>query len=556
MTETELLPAGAHSDDTRSLWWWLNPILVAAISALTLHWVIRTFRIANQATLPDGYRVQDWTSNWLMQTLGLEEMVPFGPMAFWYSHVYPPLQDMIRYAFTLPETSSGQPVSAMAVDFRLYVLYAICFGVVNALLYIWVRSLTNSDWWALGVTVIWAVHPGYITVMTLLDPSPLAMVFISLTLLLLYFFLRTRNLLYATGFLAALFFASLARTVTQIHVLAILVIAVIAFWFIAKRRHWWQMVLNIILLAMLFVIPVKMQILYATWDVTTYGGYHRAGPLWIDPRTVPPIIPESVAAEYAKYAAVRAAAEDPTQLATKTPEEIREAQAAFAQAQSEWFAASSSYPGVDFENATSYPDRIVENALKFSSRFNTQEQVLDNYRLGAAANEFLITQPVESAQRLARSLTITIPEALRPASEYTQNYLVEKLPWRATWDWMFSGWRYLLLIAAAIAIIVWSRGIKATGRTLIKYGWFAVFYGLLALPIMFSNRFRPSEEDAGPLWTDAIRQKVFLELPVWALMGYALWLLASTAGRASWPRKKIEATTPAPTPMQPREDRP
>lgn len=132
-------------------------------------------------------------------------------------------------------------------------------------------------------------------------------------------------------------------------------------------------------------------------------------------------------------------------------------------------------------------------------------------------------------------MTITIPEALRPASEYTQNYLVEQLPWRAAWDWLFSSWRYLILIGLAAATIIASRGWRGTGRLLVKYGWFAIFYALLALPIMFSNRFRPGEEDAGPLWTDAIRQKVFLELPIWALGGFALWLAVGRLRIGAWP---------------------
>ncbi len=132
----------AHADvaTIRAAWWraWIAPVLIAVISSSALHLAIRTFRIANKDVLPEGYRIQDWPSNWMMQTLGLEEMVPFGPAAFWYSHVYPPLQDMIRYVFTFPETSAGEAVSPMAVDFRLYTLYAILYGLVNALLYIWV----------------------------------------------------------------------------------------------------------------------------------------------------------------------------------------------------------------------------------------------------------------------------------------------------------------------------------------------------------------------------------------------------------------------------------
>ena len=467
----------------RSAWWrpWIAPIFVAVISTGALHMAIRTFRITNHDVIPDGYRLQDWQSNWLMQTLGLEEMIPFGPKAFWYSHVYPPLEDMIRYVFTFPETSAGLPVAPFNVDFRLYALYTVLYGLVNAILYIWIRSLTRNGWIAIGVTLVWAMHPGYITIMTLLDPSPLAMLTISLSLFFLYMFLRYRTMAWSTAFFASLLLASVARTVTQIHVLAVLVAALIAFWFISRRRSWWLLILNLILVALMFVIPVKMKIMYDTWDVTTYGGYHRVGPLWIDPRTVP------------------------------EPE---------------------------------YPQHIVDNALAFSSRFNTQEQVKDNYRLGGAAGEFLVNRPLEVPERLWRSLQITVPEALRPSSKYTQNYFVEKIPWRDAWDWTFSGWPYLLLISASAVVIGWTRRWRGVGRLLVKYGWFVVFYGLLALPILFSNRFRPGEEDLGPVWTDAIRQKVFLEIPIWALMGYALWLVATRAGRASWPRHRDRDDTP------------
>ena len=58
---------------------WLFPLLVAVISAAGLHLVVRTMRIVSPEVLREGYRVQDWTSNWLMQSMGLEEMMAYGP---------------------------------------------------------------------------------------------------------------------------------------------------------------------------------------------------------------------------------------------------------------------------------------------------------------------------------------------------------------------------------------------------------------------------------------------------------------------------------------------
>ena len=127
------------------------------------------------------------------------------------------------------------------------------------------------------------------------------------------------------------------------------------------------------------------------------------------------------------------------------------------------------------------------------------------------------------AKAMANSLTITVPELLRPTSMYVQNFLVEGLPWTNAYNWLFSGWRYLLLIAAAAALIIASRGRQGTWLLLKRYAWFAVFWALIAIPVLWSNRFYPGREIEGPIWTDAIRQKIFLEVPVYVLLVYSLW---------------------------------
>ena len=471
--QVEILGTGSHESwrARYRLNWWLPPLAIAVFSTVALYLVERTMRLVSPEILREGYRFQDWTSNWMMQTLGLEDMHPFGPQSLWYDHIYPPLEDTIRYVFSFPETSAGLAPDGLQVDFRLYVLYAVCFGIVNALIFIWVRNLTRNSWWAFATTSIWAISPGFVMTMTLLDPSPLSMVSISLTFFLLFYFLKYRYLGFATAFFAALLLASTARSVTQPHVLLVIVVALITFWFIAKKRNRILFAINIALVALMFVIPIKQFVLYDTLDTTSFAGYHRAGMLWIDPRTV---------------------------------------------------------PGVET------PQYIVDNALKFSSRYNTQETIKDNYRLTKAANEFIVHHPIEALQRLGKSLGVTVPELLRPSSMYTQNYMVERMPWRTAFDWLFSGWRYLTILIGSAAIIVFTRGKKGTWALVKKYGWFAGFYLLIAAPIFLSNRYTPGQEDLGPLWTDAIRQKVFLEVPLAALVSYALWLVLTKRGRSSW----------------------
>lgn len=439
---------------------WLMPTLVAVVSALGLNQIQWAFRNANLDTLPGGYLLQEWGSEVMMQTLALGDMFKFGPMALWYDHLYPPMEDFLRYAFSLPDLVHNMPPNYSAVDLHLYLVYAWCFGLVNAVVYLWVRDLTKNGWWALAVTALWAVGPGYLTNIMLLDSTPLAMVFISWAFYFLYRFLRTRRLIYVTGFLTATLLASLARNITQIHVLAVIVAFVIATWWLTDKREWFILALNVVLLALLFVMPIKQQIMYGTTDTSSFSGIHRIGMLGINPHTVP------------------------------EPE---------------------------------FPKDILGNAEKFQSKYNNSDMIRDNYRLSQGSYEAWKSDPIGSAGAMAKSLTITVPEALRPASEYADNHLVAQIPWKGVYDWVFSGWRYLLILVGAIAVVWWQRGTRGFGRLIRRYGWFLAFYALIAAPVLWSNRFIPGQEEQGPVWTDAVRLKMFLEVPMVALVAYAIW---------------------------------
>jgi len=458
---------------------WLMPTLVAVVSALGLNQAQWAFRNANAENLPGGYLLQEWSSESMMQTLALKDMFAFGPMALWYDHLYPPLQDVLRYAYSLPDLYHRMPPNYGSVDLHLYLTYAWCFGLVNAIVYLWVRDLTKSGWWALAVTTLWAIAPGYLTNMMLLDSTALAMVFISAAFYFLYRFLRTRRLGYVSWFLAATLLASLSRNITQAHVLLVIVVFVALTWWLSTKRAWWVMAINLVLLGLLFVVPVKQQVLYGTTDTSSFSGIHRVGMIGIDPHTVP------------------------------EPE---------------------------------FPDHILGNAERFQSKYNNTDFIRDNYRLTQGSYEAWLGDPMGSAAGALNSLTITVPEALRPSSEYVDNLLVAELPWKGVYDWVFSGWRYLLILAGAVTVLWWSRGMQGMGRWARRYGWFLGFYALIAAPVLWSNRFIPGEEGIGPVWTDAIRLKMFLEVPLVALVGYSLWLLPGLIGRSREPHRESRHT--------------
>ena len=56
-----------------------------------------------------------------------------------------------------------------------------------------------------------------------------------------------------------------------------------------------------------------------------------------------------------------------------------------------------------------------------------------------------------------------------------------------------------------------------------RYWWFVGFYVLIAIPVVWSNRYRPGEEFNGAIWTDAVLLKLFIELPASILVIYAVY---------------------------------
>ena len=444
---------------------WIAPVVVALGSSLIL-FVTETFL---RATLPadrlfEGYRFQAWSSNWMMQTIGLEDMQAFGPKALWLMHVYPPGLDAVRYLLMLPNAGQDIAVVQPTVDLRLYALYCALYGLLNALVYVWLRDLLGretSRWWAIGGMLLWAVYPGNLMVATLLEGSQLSLITVAFAYYFLYRFCRSRRVGYATAFLAATLAASMTRSVVQTHVLVVLLVAAVVLWWLARNRRWWWLLANLVLVALMAIIPAKNLVLYGSFTPSTFGGYHRVGMLFLDPMIVP---------------------------------------------------------------APVYPEQLEPNALVFSSRYNTRELAMDNYRLEAGANAFVREHPYEAVRGMAASLKVTIPQALRPTSEYVTNPLVESMPWTGAYNWIFSGWRYLLLLFGAAVAIITSRGWRGTGRLVRRYGWFIAFWALIAFPVIFSNRYRPGEEPAGAIWTDAMRLKIFLEIPIYVALVYALYV--------------------------------
>lgn len=453
---------------------WVAPVLVWVLASSWLLAVYIWMQGSHADQVIDGFKLRDESSDSAWQTIRLWEMWKLGPQTLWQMHIYPPLYDSIRFLLMQPEVSRGLSPSALEVDHRLYVVNALLFGIIAMVLYLWVRDLTKSGWWAGGAAAVWSLLPTSIAYVTLLSNPGLAMAAMTVAFYLLYRFCRTRRNTYALGFLIALLAASLTRNVVQIHVLAILVIAAVAFFLMGRPRSWWALGANLLLVALIAVWPVRAYVMYGTFDVSTHTGYNRAGTLWINPKDVPEPV---------------------------------------------------------------YPQNLLRNATLLSSGWNTQETLKDNYRLGKAANDFMVHHPVEAVKRLVQSLQFTIPAALRSVFTQWYNAFLFNYPLAHPLDWVFSGWRLVALIFASFAVIFVHAGRRRSLGYFRKYGWFVAFWILTALPVAFSNRFWPIDAET-PFASEADRLSGLLAVPLYALMALAACIVVRRLSRPWQSRRR------------------
>jgi len=413
-----------------------------------------------QAPLYNGYLIQSWSSDDMMQTIPIADITSHGFDALWFNHMYPPLLDSVRYLLVLPEVLLGDEISTQLVDQRMYVVNALLYGVTNSVLYLWIRDVTGNGWWALMVTVLWAVSPGYIMAMQLLETTPIALTLTTTMFFFLFRFLRSRRGIYSVLFLLCLFFLSLTRNTVQIYGILLLIVTLVYFWRKSNIKKLSFAVLNILLVLLIVALPTKQSILFGSFDASSFSGYHRAGMLWVDPRDVP---------------------------------------------------------------HKPLPTNVAKNASRLKSQFNNPEQLADNLRLSAAANQLLLTDPLGAARGLGRSLMITTPELLRPTADYvTDNLFVLAMPHRNAWNWIDSGWRLPALTALFVFLYLLTSKPVTLRRHIREYWLFLAYYAIVAAPVLWSNRYWPGEESLGPIWTDSVRLKIFLVPPLLAFAAYTL----------------------------------
>jgi hypothetical protein len=233
-------------------------------------------------------------------------------------------------------------------------------------------------------------------------------------------------------------FAFLTRTVLQWYFAPVLGLSL---WLLSSKKR------NAIVALAIFCVAAgvycgKQYLLFHTLSTTTYAGYHKTGILWYKPG-------------------------------------YKELQSYISRIQ------------------TQYPP----GAAKLQDRNNNEKTWRDNMAHSAIFSARLRNNFSDSIRRIVRSLHFNFRDYWMASSRYSNNVIVNGLPWRDVYDWFFSGWRLLSLLV--LSLIIWfifgnSRDNKRLGRFL----GLAVVISYILLITHLSNRLN---------WTEARRLKFFLE---------------------------------------------
>src|SRR4051812_8198481 len=323
----------------------------------------------------DGVHFQSWTSDDMQQTLPIAMLRDFPLQSLYYLHIQPPLLDVLRSVVAQFVHPEGSTSLVIAADRGLYIIQILVFGFTSVRMYQWARRLTDR-WFAPLLWLAWIVHPAPLAYATLLDSTSLSSSFIFL------FCYELWRLQHADGSIRRLAVAGLfvffTRTVFQWYYVPVTVVALVL------SQLTWRQIAVFVAVSALGIVPwlAKQKLLFGTLSTTTFSGYHQAGIIWYHP----------------------------------TADEL---EAATRQLGYHYPAGAKRYEG--------------------GTRFNTESVAVDNLIYAKLSAQQWATQRSRCIEGIRRSIDQNYQSFWAPSSRYKPNVMVDALPWRRAYDWLFSG---------------------------------------------------------------------------------------------------------------------
>jgi hypothetical protein len=355
-----------------------------------------TLESLSRSRAPDGLRFQAWTSERLMQTLSLKHLRDEPLRSLWYLHIQPPLLDTFRAVLAQLHRSLDGAALVDAVDRGTYVAWAFVFAATAALVFVWIHTLAGRKF-ALGASALWVLHPGALAFASLLDSTAAS------AAAFLWFCFELWRLSRGQGSVARLVVATLVlfflRSVFQWPFLLLVVLCLVLLRLPRRQVLGYGAVTGLVL----GLYIAKQLVLFGTPLTSTFDGLNFCRAVGLGEPDISTLqVPREV-----------------------FPASLPPPSRALVLREEEKIGGFYNYNHLDYLR--------YSVGLKYACRQAIRERPLSNTLASFAENLALYGQP---------------------SSRYQPNVLVDPLPWRAAFDFVFSApvfWLLLLATGASAA---------------------------------------------------------------------------------------------------------
>jgi hypothetical protein len=355
----------------------------------------------------------------LMQTLSLLDLRERPWQSLLVLHVQPPLFDFLRASLARLWPDVGPRLLVQQVDRALYLIWAMAYAGIAVVICHWLRRLLASTRLAAVAALVFLFHPAAIYYGSYLDSTTLT----SLAMLVLCY---------------ALWAAPAPRA------LVVLAVAYLFLFFLRSIFQWPVLVVLIVSL-LLARVPVRRVAVFGISCGLVIGGYMLKQYL---------VFGWTGTSSLAGSNCLHALGEEP---------EIGLANQ----------MAVPLGPLLSHARFEDYPGALTRaTKITGAHNFNNVADFDNERRLARRCAQQIAAQPV---RQTVAAYFVNIGYYLQPSSQFYEqpHAIVDRLPWRGVYDWVFSSYRLLILLVAAI--VVWVRQLSRA----------ALLRGLgLALPVL------------------------------------------------------------------------
>jgi hypothetical protein len=388
------------------------------------------FQISLQSVMrpyaKEGLYFQAWSSETLMQTVSIEDLRDTPLETLFNIHIQPPAFDVIRAILVRTSLSSDSFTALKRVDYLLYQLWALLYGLLGLVVFVWLFKLTGIQV-AMISGAVFLLHPACMLYATLLDTTLLS----SLLVLLMYYLLwRIKN-----------------KDNVSMIALAVTVLAL----FFTRSIFQWPFIVVLGFSLFLLGVPRRKLLLFLLMTggvVGLYLGkqYYQFGALSTSSFTGLNL-GRSVGIDVSAYSRYRDDTGNP-----ETPE-------------------------------SALPRALTRRKKIDGSRnFNHIDYLEINQRLTSQYIEHIRTAPT---RQLAMSYRENLGMYFKPSSQYTKNVMADSLPWRSVYDRLFSF--PILTGLIVLSGVLWSIGAAQPKDYMVTMGFVLPALCIASVSVLFEK---------------------------------------------------------------------